>query len=43
MPPASTGNFKPEPTLEEAEYQHILDVIESMVKVMERSRPETRP
>jgi len=37
LPPASTGTFKPEPILEEAEYQHILDVIEGMVKVMERS------
>lgn len=37
LPPATTGTFKPEPILEEAEYQHILDVIESMVKVMERS------
>lgn len=37
MPPVTTGTFKPEPVLEEAEYQHILDVIDSMVKVMERS------
>jgi hypothetical protein len=37
MPPATTGAFKPEPILEEAEYEHILDVIEGMVKVMERS------
>ncbi len=37
LPPATTGAFKPEPVLEESEYQHILDVIESMVKVMERS------
>ncbi len=37
MPPASTGPFCPEPILEEAEYRHILDVIESMVKVIERS------
>jgi hypothetical protein len=37
LPPASTGTFKPEPILEEAEYQHILDVIEGMVRVMERS------
>jgi hypothetical protein len=37
MPPATSGPFKPEPILEETEYQHILDVIESMVKVMERS------
>ena len=37
LPPATSGKFKPEPILEEAEYQHILDVIEAMVKVMERS------
>jgi hypothetical protein len=37
LPPATVGTFKPEPILEEAEYQHILDVIESMVKVIERS------
>lgn len=37
MPPATEGAFKPEPVLEEAEYQHILNVIENMVKVMERS------
>jgi hypothetical protein len=37
QPPATAGAFKPEPILEEAEYQHILDVIEGMVKVMERS------
>jgi hypothetical protein len=37
MPPATAGVFKPEPILEEAEYQHILEVIEGMVKVMERS------
>jgi hypothetical protein len=29
--------FKPEPTLEETEYQHILGVMENMTKVMERS------
>lgn len=32
MPP-----FKPEPALEEAEYQHILNVMDNMTKVMERS------
>lgn len=37
MPPATGGTFKPEPVLEEAEYQHILDVLVNMVKVMERS------
>jgi hypothetical protein len=37
LPPVTPGAYKPEPILEEAEYQHILEVIESMVKVMERS------
>ncbi len=37
MPAATAGAFKPEPVLEEAEYQHILEVIDNMVKVMERS------
>jgi hypothetical protein len=37
LPPASAGKFKPDPFLEEAEYQYILSVIEDMVKVMERS------
>jgi hypothetical protein len=37
LPPATAGAFKPEPVLEEAEYQHILGVIEGMVRVMERS------
>jgi hypothetical protein len=37
LPSATTGPYKSEPILEEAEYQHILGVIESMVKVMERS------
>jgi hypothetical protein len=37
LPPASPGAFKPEPILEENEYQHILSVIEGMVRVMERS------
>jgi hypothetical protein len=36
MPPATPGNFKPEPVLEEAEYQHILSIIETMAKTMER-------
>jgi len=31
MPPATTNVFKPEPVLEESEYQHILDVLEAMV------------
>ena len=37
LPPATAGAFKPEPTLEEAEYQHILGVMESMAHVLERS------
>jgi hypothetical protein len=37
LPPASPGTFKPEPVLEEGEYQHILSVIGDMAKVMERS------
>ena len=35
MPPVSVG--KPEPTLDEANYEHILTVIGNMVDVMERS------
>jgi hypothetical protein len=37
LPPATTGPYKPEPILEQAEYQHVLTVMEGMVKVMERS------
>jgi hypothetical protein len=37
LPPATTGTFKPEPILEEAEYQHILGIMESMAHVLERS------
>lgn len=37
LPPATTAPYKPEPVLEEAEYQNILTVIEGMVNVMERS------
>ena len=40
LPPATPGTFKPEPTLEEVEYQHILGVLESMAHVLERS-PKT--
>ena len=36
-PQASSMPYKPEPTLDEAEYEHILKVIENMVQVMERS------
>jgi hypothetical protein len=37
LPPATPGAFKPEPTMEEAEYQHILSVMENMAHVLERS------
>jgi hypothetical protein len=37
LPPASPGTFKPEPILEESEYQHILSVLEGMIRVMEQS------
>jgi hypothetical protein len=37
LPPASTGAFKPEPVLAEAEYEHILGIMESMAHVLERS------
>mgnify|MGYP000120837966 CR=1 FL=1 len=36
-PAASTAPYKPEPVLQDAEYQHILGVLENMVKVMEQS------
>lgn len=37
LPPASAKPFSPEPTLDNAEYEHILKVISNMVLVMERS------
>lgn len=37
LPPASTAPFTPEPTLDMAEYEHILTVMTNMVVVMERS------
>ena len=37
LPPASLLPYKPEPTLDEADYEHILEVIENMAQVMERS------
>lgn len=37
LPPASSLPYKPEPTLDEADYEHILEVIENMAQVMERS------
>lgn len=36
-PSASSAPYKPEPVLEDAEYKHILGVLENMVKVMEQS------
>ena len=36
-PQASSMPYKPEPALNEADYEHILEVIENMVQVMERS------
>ena len=35
--PAATAPYKPEPTLDEANYSAILDIIQSMATVMERS------
>lgn len=37
LPPASTAPFKPEPALEMQVYEHILEIVQSMTKVMERS------
>lgn len=37
FPPASPGSFKPEPVLEEDEYQRILSILEGMIRVMEQS------
>ena len=37
LPPAPSTPFKPEPALSEAHYQHILNVIDNMTVVMERS------
>lgn len=37
LPPAPTTPFKPEPALSDADYEHILRVIQNMVHVMERS------
>jgi hypothetical protein len=37
LPPAPSTPFKPEPVLQEAHYQHILNVIDNMTLVMERS------
>ena len=37
LPPVSTKPYRPEPTLDMNEYEHILSVISNMVMVMERS------
>lgn len=37
LPPASTAPYKPEPVLAMEHYEHILDVMQNMTKVMERS------
>jgi hypothetical protein len=37
LPAASAAAYRPEPVLDEANYQHILRVIENMTHVMERS------
>jgi hypothetical protein len=37
LPPASTAAFKPEPALDEATYKAILDIMDNMTKVIERS------
>ena len=37
QPPASQASFKPEPVLDEANYKAILDIVQSMTLVMERS------
>lgn len=36
-PPASSAPYRPEPSLTENDYQHILDVLQNMTHVMERS------
>ena len=37
LPPASSSPYKPEPVLADADYDHILSVLQNMVHVMERS------
>ena len=37
LPPGSTEPYKPDPTVDTAEYEHILSVISNMVVVMEQS------
>lgn len=36
-PAVETGNYKPEPVLDEKEYQHILEILRSMSLVIERN------
>jgi len=36
-PPASSAPYRPEPSLSDKDYEHILDVIQNMTNVMERS------
>jgi hypothetical protein len=37
MPKASGAPFKPEPTLSDADYEHILGVVQNVAQVMEQS------
>lgn len=37
MPPASSAPYKPEPVLNDYDYEHILSVLDNMAHVMERS------
>ena len=37
MPTASTKSYRPEPTLSDDDYEHIIGVIQNMAQVMERS------
>ncbi len=37
LPPASETPFQPEPVLSDADYEHILQVVQNMAQVMERS------
>ena len=37
LPPASSAPYQPEPVLSNADYEHILGVLQNMVEVMERS------
>ena len=37
LPVATSAPYKPEPTLSNVDYDHILDVLQNMVEVMERS------